>query len=306
MKVLKGFGLAILGFLLFMSLSVFGIAFTINSTLLNPDFVVSEVDKINISKLVTDLTEENLGQFPEERQFLNVAIKGAIYKVLSDQEPWLKEQVNKAIYSSYDYFLGRSEKLNVVISLEPLKERLGDSLKQAIIQSLPPEAGGLTPAQIERYLDPYYQEFIRDVSSDISFDESLIPPDAMEKIVEIRLYIGYFQTGYKALIGFMVLLVLGIVLISRNIRGATHGLGTDFLIYGALEFAGFYIARNYALTNLPMILPKHGIASFLQPWLLELSRDLLAPLQMFSLGLLIVGVILLVVSFVYKSSPAED
>ena len=114
----------------------------------------------------------------------------------------------------------------------------------------------------------------------------------MQQIVLARQYIGYFQTGYKALIGFMVLLVLRIILINRNIRGATRGLGIDFLIYGALEFAGVYVARNYALMSLPICFAD--IPSSLQPWLSGYPGDLLAPLQMFSLGLLIGGVVLLV------------
>ena len=94
-------------------------------------------------------------------------IKEAMYGVISDQEPWLKEQLNTAIYSGYDYFLGKSEKLNIVISLEPLKASLRDSLWQAFKQNLPPELSGLSQDQLKPYFDQYYQEFAGQIPSRI-------------------------------------------------------------------------------------------------------------------------------------------
>ena len=99
MKVLKGFGVGILSFLLFLSLSVFGMAFMLNSTLLNPDFVAAQVDRIDVSALVQEIAEEQVGgQLSEEMSFL----KEAIYGVIDDQKPLLKEQLNSAIYTGYD------------------------------------------------------------------------------------------------------------------------------------------------------------------------------------------------------------
>jgi hypothetical protein len=299
MKVLKGFGLVILSFLLFLSLSVFGIAFMINSTLLNPDFVAAEVDKIDISALVIEITEEQIGeQLPEEVLFL----KEAFYKVISDQEPWLKEQVNTAIYSGYDYFLGKSEGLNIVISLEPLKANLKDSLWQSFHEYLPSELFDQPEDQLKSYFDQYYQEIAGQIPSEFTVDESSIPPEAMEQMLLVRQNIHSFQTYYYYLIGFMVILAAGIVLINRNVRGSARGLGIIFLIYGVLEFAGVYLASNLAPTSLPL----HDIPLSLQPWLMGIYSDLLVPLQMFSLGALIGGVVLLVVSFVYKPREEED
>ena len=156
MNFLKGLTLSLLSLLLFLSLSIFGIAFTINNTLLNPDFVASEVDKIDVSSLIRELTEEQIGeQLPQEAQFM----EEAIYDVISDQEPWLKEQVNAAVHSGYDFLLGKSERLSLTISLETLKESLRDSLRQTFMQSLPPQLSGLPQAQIEQYFNQFYQEF---------------------------------------------------------------------------------------------------------------------------------------------------
>lgn len=362
MKVLKGFLVAILSFLLFLSLSVFGILFLLNGTLLNPDFIAHEVEKVNISELVIDIAEEQIGeQLPEDLLFL----KEAVYEVIAEHEPWFKEQLNTAIYSGYDYLLGKSDRLEINIPLEELKESLRDSLWRAFTKHLPewlpelveyelgaylnehiqefaeeipaeylppeiagqaeeylklyldqylheiagqidkaiiPQVSGLLEALIKPYFDHYYDELMEEIPSEFTLDESEISSEVMDQIILARQYIGYFQTGYYALIGFMVLLVLGIVLIHHNVRESTRSLGISLLVYGVLEFVGVFIARNYV----PTILPLEELPSSLEVWLTGLYGDFLAPLQWFSLGVLIGGIILVVVSFVYKPREAED
>ena len=299
MNFLKGLMLSLLGLLLFLSLSVFGIAFTLNSTLLNPDFVVSEVDKIEVAPLVRGIAGGQIGEWlPPEAEFL----EDTIYGIIAAQEPWLKEQLNTAVYSAYDYFLGKSERLSLIISLEPLKESLRDSLWQVFKEELPPQLSGLPDAQIEPYFNEFFQQFAGQIPSEYEVDESMLPPEAMSVIGEVRQGIGYYQTGYYALIGFMALLVLGIVLIRRDVRNITRSLGITFLAYGAIEYAGVFAAKYFAPTYLP-VLPE--IAPSLQTWLMGLFGDLLTPLEMFSLGCLAGGVVLLVVSFVYKPRVVE-
>ena len=364
MKVLKGLVLSLLSFLLFLSIAVFGIAFTVKSTVLNPDFIVAEADKINVSSLAKEVAEEQIGgQLPPELEFL----KEDIFNVIADFEPTIKEMLRDGIYSFYDFLLGKSEKLSLTISLEPMKTSLRDSLWQTFSeqitldlanlpeeqvkayldqhyqeiigqipkQYLPPELAGLPEEQVKAYIaqhyqeligqipeeylppeltslledqleqsfDQYYQQFAEQILPSFEFDESAIPPEVMEQIILARQYIGYFLLGYNLLIGFMVLLVLGIILINRNVRSITRELGIVFLTYGAFEYAGIFIAKYLIPTRLPM-LPQ--IPSSLQTWLLGLFGDLLTPLEMFSLGLLAGGVALIIVSFFFKPRLAAE
>jgi len=62
MKVLKGLALSLLSFLLFLSLSIFGLALTLNLTILNPDFTVSELDRLDIPSLTKDLLSQQIPQ----------------------------------------------------------------------------------------------------------------------------------------------------------------------------------------------------------------------------------------------------
>jgi hypothetical protein len=362
MGFLKGLGTGLLSFLLFLSLVVFGIAFLFNSTVINPDFVVNQVDKLDISTLARDIVDEQLSEdLPDEAEFL----KDAAYAVIADQEPWLKEQVNNALYTGYDYLLGKSDRLKIVIPLESLKtdfkESLWETLKVFLKQNaseipedllvpyiidyyedlvshipeqlLPPEMIGLSgnalntylhehydqvtdilqtailiPGvsdwildQIRPYFDEYYDDFIEDIPSEQVYDEEEIPEDVMEQLQLARKYIGYFKTGYYALIAFIIVLIAGIALILRNVKEITRSLGISFTVYGILEFVGVLIVRSLDTVGWIPELPAS-----MESWLSGLIKDFLAPLQWFSLSILIIGVVLLVVSFVYKPQESVD
>ena len=290
MKFLKGLALSLLSLLLFLSLSILGLVFMLNNTILNPDFVVSEVNSLDITSLAKDALSE---QIPQEME----SMSDVINDTLTDLEPWIKDQLDTAIHSSYDYLKGESQSLSLVISLESVKEKLRDNLWQTFLESPPPELAGIPPAEVEQYFNEFYQQFSQQIPSTFEFNESMISPEIMTQIQQARQYIGYLQLGYKGLIGFILLLILLIVLIHHQVRGATRGIGTIFLTYGAIEYGGILAAKHLAATQLPQL---EILPTALQAWVPQFLNNLLAPLEMFSLGVLIGGVVLLIVSFVYK------
>ncbi|GAH70835.1 unnamed protein product, partial [marine sediment metagenome] len=161
----------------------------------------------------------------------------------------------------------------------------------------------LPPAQLEQYFDEYYRQFSAQIPSEFTVDESQIPPEIMAQLMQARQYIGYAQTFYYPLIGFMVLLVILIILLHRNVKGATRGLGITFLIYGVIEYASIWAVGYFGPTYLPLV----EIPSSLQMWLTGFINDLLAPLQTFGIGLMAAGAALIIVSIVYpRLRPVED
>ena len=300
MKFLKGLALSLLSFLLFLSLSIFGLALTLNYTILNPDFVVSEVNKLDISSLAGEFLSQQIHQFEVAAPY-EPYVAEVLDDTIADLEPWVKEQASTVTYSSYDYLMGKSQSLSVVISLEPVKESLRDNLREAFLQSPPPELKGLPPAEVERYFDEFYQGLTREIPSTFEFNESSLSPEVLARLEQAKQGISYFQLGYKALIGFILLLILGIILINREVKGATRGLGITFLTYGVLEYGGIFAAKYFAGAQLPQL----GIPASLQAQLPQLLGDFLAPLAMFSIGIGIAGVVLLIVSFVYKPREPE-
>ena len=291
MNVLKGLALGLLIFLLVLSLSIFGVAFLLNQTILNPTFVSSEINKLDVPLLAEELLSEQIPEedFPEE-------FGAVLVNTITDLEPWIQQQVTDGIYSSYDYLSGRSQSLSVVIPLEPVKESLKDNVEELILQLLPPELAGASPAEIELYLNEIYSQIDDLLPATFEISESSLPPDVLSTLEMVKQIISYFQVGYKFLIGFMLLLIVGIILIDRQIRSTSRKLGAILLPEGVLMLVGVFVAKYLAGTQIA----QFDVPPYLEEWLPQLVSDFVAPLLMLGIGLLVVGVALLTFSFVYK------
>ncbi len=301
MNFLKGLALGLLSFLLFLSLSIFGLALTINCTALSPDFVVSELNKLDVSALAEELLNPQIA--PLAQQYGEEFVFGVLRDTITEVEPWMKEEASDAIYNGYDYFLGRSQSLSVVISTEPIKDSLKNNLREAFLTSPPPELSGMPPAVIGQAFDETYRQISEDIPPALELTESSLTPDVMDTLERVRQYIGYFRVGYSALIGFMVALIVGIVfLMNRRIKSITRELGIIFVTYGAFEYAGILITKHLVLPRIPL----GDIPPSLQAWIDQLWIDIVSPLEIFSLCLLIGGAALLIVSFVYKSRQQQS
>jgi len=325
MKVLKGLVLTLLGLLLFISLSAFGLAYTLNSTLLNADFISAEVKKLDIPSLAQEIAVDFIP--PEMR-----SIAGELDSIIIELEPWIDEQAGIAIHSGYDYLLSKSDNINIMVSLEPVKNRIKniinskkelfkdiakDQLREIILASPPSQLAGLPASKIEQYFDQNYDqlytqyfdqyagqfvdEILKEIPSSYEIDDTVIPPEVKSTLKDVRQYLAYFQTGYFVLLGFVVLLILLIIAINHEVKGSTRTLGSTFLTYGIIEFAGVYAARYFITPYLSF----NEIPRAVQNWIPHVINDLMSPLQVFSLGCLVGGIVLLVVSFVYRREPAE-
>ncbi|MFC2071139.1 hypothetical protein ACFLUU_00255 [Chloroflexota bacterium] len=281
---------------------------TLRNTFLNSDFVVSLIDELNLSSLAAGfLGEQFTEQIPEEMEFLTEHLDDAI----AELEPTIKEELIAAADPVVDYLLGESRSLSVVISLEPVLVNLEDNLKEAFVESPPAELADLPQSTLNQLFEEYFEEVEEMIPSTFEIDETLIgteiPTQITERLAEAedgleeaKQYVGYFQLGYKLLIGFMLLLILGIILISREVKDITRRLGIPCLTYGALWYAGTFIGKYFSGKYLTgTMLPLVEIPPSLQTWLPQFVANFLAPLQMFSLGLLVCGIVLIIVSFAY-------
>ena len=285
------------------------LALTLSNTIFNPDFVVSLVNELNIAPLAVELLSEQIaGEIPENMEYL---VKYLDDDIIAGIEAAAREQISDAAEPILDYLLGESRSLNLVISLEPITESLKVPLREAFLESPPAELAHLPRSTLEQYFDEYFVELAEMMPSTFKIDESLLGTElpaqlaealaeAEEGLKQARQYISYFQLGYKALIGFMLLLVLGIILISREVRKITLYLGINFLVCGVFWIAGIFIAKHSAATWLSL----SEMPLFLQAWMPQFLNNLLSPLQTFSLVFLIAGIALIVVSFLYKPSQS--
>jgi hypothetical protein len=401
MRGLKIAGLVILSFILFISLIVFGLAFSLNRTVLNPDFVIAESDKLEIASLAgeamsqafqVELSEEDLDSLTETITTLEPHLKDelntivysvyeylhgeredpglanllgltllssdsivavidamdgpqlariflgefeeeiaqefplpeeafphlvdGIEELLTDLEPWIKEQVEYAAGPIADYLAGEVESFSVTISLEPLRDGLRGMLLEVFLDFPPDELEGLPPEELEQAFDTFWDESSEEmIPATFQIDETVIGGDAHLQIAsftstaetvlsQVRKYVGYVRLAYILSIVVSALLIAGIVLIYRNVKGSTRTLGIVFLASGLVVLVVALTGKN--IGGGLMLRAMLATPLQLQAWASQVLVDLLAPLRWLGIGFIAGGIALLVVSFVYKPSQTMD
>jgi len=298
MSMAKRALIGFLSFLLFLSLSGFGLAFAANRTVLNPDFVVSQLERLDVTSLSKELLREQVP--PEVTSIVPPQfIEELLDDVVTDLEPWIREQAGVAVYAGYDYLLGRSEELLVVIDLEPAKAILRDSLWQSFAESPPLGLDILSPAELESLFDELYDDISRQMPATLEINEGMINTISLEimpLLEQARRYIGYLQIAYGVLIGATAALVAGIILLNRRVKGATLWLGIPCLICGIFVYVSTFVIKRLA----GLLMAQLSLPVQLQDWLPQFLTDSLAPLEVYGIVLMAVGAALLIVSVAYR------
>ncbi len=299
MKVFKVIILVFLGIFLSLSLLIFGLALTLNQSVLNPDFIAGHVERLDIAALADEIVMDQIP--PEAADFMGESLDAVLGDTIADIEPWMEEQAQDGIHVFYDYIEGRSETLSLIISLETVKESFRANLLAAVLASPPLELVGFPPAEIELQFNTYYSQIDEEIPSALELDETMLDAEVMEQIERARQYVGYFNTAFIVLIAFSLLMILLIILTHFSVRGSTRQLGITFLAIGAVSLAGAFITRSVANSQLV----QNDIPATLQTWAPEIITDVLMPLGIYSIGLIAVGIALTVVSFVYKKDKYD-
>jgi len=307
MQFLKGLAISLLSFILFLCLSTFSVVFMLNQTILNPDFITSQLDELDLTSLAKemvidqvsqDLSQQIAGQFPGAELILN----NILNDTMADLEPWIKEKTNEMVYATYEYMVGDTQSLSVNISLDPVKDTLAANMKAALLDSPPPQLAMAPPEMREMIVSGIEQGLTQQVPPSFTFDESQFPAESLSSIEQARQYLGYAQTAYPILIGLMVLIALLIILLYRSVKGATRNLGGTVLTYGILGYAGIFASQYLIGTQTGSL----GLPVALQSWLPQFLDGVWAPIQTFNISVAIAGVVLIIVSIVYpKKEPAD-
>lgn len=300
MKVFKVIALVILGMLLSLSLLIFGLVLTLNQSVLNPDFVADHVDSLDIAALADEIVRDQIP--PEAADFMGESLDVVLSDTIADIEPWMKDQARDGIYVFYDYIEGRSESLSLIISLDTVKASFRANLLAAVLASPPPELVGFPPAEIELQFNTYYSQIDEEIPSALELDETMLDAEVMEQIERAKQYVGYFNLAFIVLIAFSLLIILLIILVYRELKGSTRQLGITFLSVGAVSLVGAFVARSVASSQLV----QNELPATLQTWAPEVITDVLMPLGIYSIGLIVVGIALTVVSFVCKRDEYSE
>jgi hypothetical protein len=298
MKAFKIIVLVILGMLLSLSLLIFGPALMVNQTVLNADFIADRVDEVDIVELTDEIILEEVP--PEAADFMGDALDTVLHLTIGEIEPWLKEQARNVIHVFYDYIEGRNDTLSLIISLETQVAKFRNNLLDAILTSPPAELLGLPAEEIEAQFNVYFDQIDEEIPPAI--DETLLDTEVMEQIEQAKQYVGYFNLGFFLLIAFILLMILLMILVYREVKGSCRQIGFTFLIVGIVSLVGAFVARSIANSQLA----SSDIPAALQTWAPNVVTDVLTPLGIYAIGLIVVGIALTVVSFVYKRGEHSD
>ena len=284
MNIARGIFSGLFSFILVVTLVALGIALTINNTILNPDFVISEIDKLDVQSIIV---EQVKSQLPEGVPY----IADIFDEVVAELEPWLKEQTSEVIYAGYAYLEG-DEELNIVIPLEQVKTSIKDNLAQAIRESPPPELEGLPQDHIEFAIALACAQVDSQVPLQFEINEALLGTEIVTQLQKAREIVAYIKLGYKVLIGLSALLVLLIALIQWwRAKSIARFTGIAFTAAGIVSLIAALAARLIVFQIIPADIPAE-----LTALLPQLISDISHPLIIYSVAILAAGIVLIVLS----------
>ncbi len=299
--------------------------------ILDSEFVGSLLDEIDIPSLLENvdlsslamdyLNEQTSEDISEEVEYL----VGYVDEIIIELEPWMREQVGIVAGPVFDYLLGISQNIDISVSLEPVKDALGDNLREAFLESPPEELAGLSQTELEQYFDEHFGELADEFPATFDLDESVLGDlrtditsaladaeieleqsrqDVAESLAEAEMafgesreYVGYFTLSYNLLIVFILLLIAGIVLIHREVKGSTRTLAGIFITFGVFNLVAVLVARALIRPPLEQI---EDIPSSLLEWIVQTTSSSLTPLLVLAIVMLVVGAVLLAVPIIYS------
>jgi hypothetical protein len=297
MSAVRGFFSGVFCFLLFDVLVLLGLIITINLTVLNPDFVTDELDKLDVYSVVI---EQAKAQLPGQ-EFIG---SETVDELVTELTPWFEEQADAAIYSLYAYLQGEQE-LNVVVSLEPVRAALKERAREVALASLPPELQGASQSQIDAFMSQVSAEIDNVIPATFQLSETDAGQQITPQLERVREVIGYINTAYKVLIAAAVLLVLLIALAHWwQPNPIMRSIGITFILVGVAAILGSLI-DVWLVQALSRLVGESSMLLGLQAKLPQLAADLTVPIRMYGIGFLSGGIVLVIISFLFRTPKAS-
>jgi hypothetical protein len=291
------------------------LALVLKDTVLDPDFAISIVNQADLAPLAEELINDMLADV--ELPY-NLSVEPHIEDLARDTESWLKQQAAVIIPPVIDYILGFSQQADIVIPVEDLRQDIKEILKQDFLNTVPAEFADLSPLELEQKFDEIFNEIAGDIPVEFNISTEYLQSDTQaefaqslqdteEALTESRRYIGIFNLVYGLLIGFILLLIGGIVLLFRQVKASTFTLGIVFLVYGFVNIIIVSVSRSIATSQIAQAIQDADVqlSAAFQQWATQLATSAIAPLLVLAIVLFIIGAILLAASFFYPRYKSQ-
>ena len=277
-----------LNILLPVSVGLLSLAYCLQGTLLNADFVTAELRSLDMSKVTTELLSQHFSdplssklveltssRLPSTGTALSqTQIYGteSVNATLTELWPSLSIQTDTAIHSVYDYFLDNQPDLDVAIPLGNLQEALRQHLKEAVFTAPAPELQGSSKEQIGEYVDAIYAQQFGHLPSELKLSSTTAVNIKHFSISmgDIRRVTIFFPRISTILLALILLLIAGEILVNRNFKITFWNVGIALLASGLVGYLYALFARTIGvringLTGLP----------YLNIWIMHVVTDVL-------------------------------
>lgn len=295
-RLFAGFFTVIFSFLLIGELVFLANFSALTSTAFDPTFLKAEL--------------RNVGMYPMLQDFINESIEKNINDVAPDlgqaqilqvvrqsiTEEFLAQEADNIIDTLSAYLRGEGDVLAIDISTAGFKESMKDSLRQSVTDSPPEGLAGLTPAQLESYLQQAYSGI------------DLLLPSKITLTAENSAKLQPLRNVFQAVLQvpsllFMVagILAVLIVLLNFSARGASRYLGIPLAVAGIIIYGSGSIGMGKVQEQMMGVeLPGMMTAEIVS----RIARDLMAPAATFGLIIGAAGLVLIVLSFFMPKSAS--
>ena len=291
------------------------------NTLLSNSFMGTVIDNLDTTAILKDTIKKEIEPLPEGITLTDEQLN----KISIILEPVIKSKLKPAASQLADYIVGNTSNFSLTISIESVLSEIKPVIREAFLSSNPDLIQGATQAQIDATVELYWNEVTSTIPADFTLDSTTFDSgtlsgvftdmqdslaqarldintnihDVEDTLSQIRTIINYFQIAFYGLIGLILVFIGGIILIHHSVTTACRNLGIIFTVYGALELAGVMIVRQIVPITIQNGTnpPPQAIIDQIP----RLLKDLTGPLFTLSLVCLILGIAMIVLSFVYPN-----
>ncbi len=293
MSLLRNLGQTLLCAMLAAAVLFAGIILTANLTILNPDFVLKEMDKVDIYSRIFDEIKS---------RFSDNELEPIFDRALEELKPWFEEQADTVIHASYAY-LKEGKELNITISLEPVRDVVKEAVADSASSYLPSGYDQVMPGLFDSILDQIYGEITSFIPSEFIITENILGPQITPYVQQARQLITYMKLVYILCVFLAILAVLLLALLHRwALKPVARAAGASFVLAGAGSTVMVLLLRftNAAVSQFA----SEADAMFgVQQVLAQIIKDATTPLLIYGICFLAAGIGLIVLSIVFKDSP---
>jgi hypothetical protein len=269
-----------------------GVAISLSRTILNADFVIAELASVPVYGLFAD---EAAKQVPAEGAFLLPLIDEAG----EDLEPWAGEQVAVLIRATETYVKGDMA-FSATISLEEPKRYLAGQLEETFLDIALPGLNMFSEEQQRMFLDQIMREVDNRIPDSFEVTEAYLDAGTLAGLRTAREYAGYVSLSLWLLpvVALVLVLLIAWMLAWRG-RSLTRFTGAAFAVGGI----GSLILRVVGPPALVGMVPPY-IPSGMRPVVVSFIEKCFEPLLVYGIVVLVVGALLVLVSFRLRSADA--